>query len=172
MLGSFHVPVNSYQRLLSFETMVCPAVVNGPLSLCSLLSVLLFPFSFPPKETETNGQIPGGSEGGEVVTDVIQQLLELSEQVSGETAQPQPPEPTISMEAAINQDILQVSSIGASSESLLDDLNKKTVVPHFTSPHFDLFYVLFFVASSGEQRAECGPATERCHIQRVTEPQL
>uniref|UniRef100_A0A3B5MFU7 Zinc finger protein 236 n=1 Tax=Xiphophorus couchianus TaxID=32473 RepID=A0A3B5MFU7_9TELE len=55
----------------------------------------------------TTGQTAGGSEGGEGVTDVIQQLLELSEQVSGETAQPQPPEPTIAMETAINQDILQ-----------------------------------------------------------------
>ncbi|XP_037640983.1 zinc finger protein 236-like [Sebastes umbrosus] len=58
-------------------------------------------------ETETTGQAPGGSEGGEGVTDVIQQLLELSEQVSGETVQPQPPEPAIAMETAINQDILQ-----------------------------------------------------------------
>ncbi|XP_035808978.2 zinc finger protein 236 isoform X2 [Amphiprion ocellaris] len=58
-------------------------------------------------ETETSGQAPTGSEGGEGVTDVIQQLLELSEQVSGETTQPQPPEPAIAMETAINQDILQ-----------------------------------------------------------------
>uniref|UniRef100_A0A668AVE7 Zinc finger protein 236 n=1 Tax=Myripristis murdjan TaxID=586833 RepID=A0A668AVE7_9TELE len=41
------------------------------------------------------------------VTDVIQQLLELSEQVTGETTQSQPPEPAIAMETAINQDILQ-----------------------------------------------------------------
>uniref|UniRef100_H2V6B4 Zinc finger protein 236 n=1 Tax=Takifugu rubripes TaxID=31033 RepID=H2V6B4_TAKRU len=47
------------------------------------------------------------SEGGEGVTDVIQQLLELSEQVSGDSAQPQPPGPAIAMDAAINQDILQ-----------------------------------------------------------------
>uniref|UniRef100_A0A3Q0S018 Zinc finger protein 236 n=1 Tax=Amphilophus citrinellus TaxID=61819 RepID=A0A3Q0S018_AMPCI len=62
-------------------------------------------------EADTTGQAPGVPEGGEGVTDVIQQLLELSEQVSGETAQPQPPEPAIVMETAINQDILQVSSI-------------------------------------------------------------
>uniref|UniRef100_A0A3Q3VYE9 C2H2-type domain-containing protein n=1 Tax=Mola mola TaxID=94237 RepID=A0A3Q3VYE9_MOLML len=59
--------------------------------------------------SETTGQAPGGSGGGEGVTDVIQQLLELSEQVTGETSQPQPPEPAIAMETAINQDILQVS---------------------------------------------------------------
>ncbi|XP_056236976.1 zinc finger protein 236-like [Seriola aureovittata] len=69
------------------------------------ISVIEVPSSTP--ETETTGQGPGGSEGGEGVTDVIQQLLELSEQVSGETAQPQPPEPAIVMETAINQDILQ-----------------------------------------------------------------
>ena len=75
-----------------------------------LSSLPLGPFpSLLPQEPETTGQAPGGSEGGEGVTDVIQQLLELSEQVSGETAQPQPPEPAISMETAINQDILQVS---------------------------------------------------------------
>ncbi|CAL1610638.1 unnamed protein product [Knipowitschia caucasica] len=55
-------------------------------------------------ETEASGQVP---EGGEGVTDVIQQLLELSEQVSGETCQPPPPEPAIPIETAINQDILQ-----------------------------------------------------------------
>ncbi|XP_076006459.1 zinc finger protein 236 isoform X2 [Genypterus blacodes] len=58
-------------------------------------------------EAETAGQAPGGSEGGEGVSDVIQQLLELSEPVSGETTQPQPPEPAIVMETSINQDILQ-----------------------------------------------------------------
>ncbi|XP_011603674.2 zinc finger protein 236 [Takifugu rubripes] len=58
-------------------------------------------------EAEAVGQAPGGSEGGEGVTDVIQQLLELSEQVSGDSAQPQPPGPAIAMDAAINQDILQ-----------------------------------------------------------------
>ncbi|CAG6015971.1 unnamed protein product [Menidia menidia] len=69
------------------------------------ISVIEVPSNTP--ENETTGQAAGGSEGGEGVTDVIQQLLELSEQVSGETAQPQPPEPAITMETAINQDILQ-----------------------------------------------------------------
>uniref|UniRef100_A0A8C7LPF8 Zinc finger protein 236 n=1 Tax=Oncorhynchus mykiss TaxID=8022 RepID=A0A8C7LPF8_ONCMY len=50
-------------------------------------------------------------EGSEVVTDVIQQLLELSEQVTGEGNQSQPQEQTITMETAINQDILQVGTI-------------------------------------------------------------
>ncbi|XP_056143099.1 zinc finger protein 236-like [Lampris incognitus] len=58
-------------------------------------------------EVETTGQAATGSEGNEGVTDVIQQLLELSEQVAGEATQSQHPEPAISMEAAINQDILQ-----------------------------------------------------------------
>ncbi|XP_013880065.1 zinc finger protein 236 [Austrofundulus limnaeus] len=69
------------------------------------ISVIEVPSSNP--ETEIPGQTAGASEGGEGVTDVIQQLLELSEQVSGETAQPPPPETAIAMETAINQDILQ-----------------------------------------------------------------
>ncbi|XP_068586146.1 zinc finger protein 236-like [Cebidichthys violaceus] len=69
------------------------------------ISVIEVPSSTP--ETEVTGQVPGGPEGGEGVTDVIQQLLELSEQVSGDTDQPQPPEPAIAMETALNQDILQ-----------------------------------------------------------------
>ncbi|KAK2910564.1 zinc finger protein 236-like isoform X1 [Channa argus] len=69
------------------------------------ISVIEVPSNTP--EAETAGQAPGASDGGQGVTDVIQQLLELSEQVSGETAQPQPPEPAISIETAINPDILQ-----------------------------------------------------------------
>ncbi|XP_061676485.1 zinc finger protein 236-like isoform X4 [Syngnathoides biaculeatus] len=61
----------------------------------------------PSSTSETDTAGPAGSDGGEAVTDVIQQLLELSEQVNGETAQPQPPEPAVTMESAINQDILQ-----------------------------------------------------------------
>ncbi|XP_017576982.1 zinc finger protein 236 isoform X2 [Pygocentrus nattereri] len=49
----------------------------------------------------------GAAEAAEGVTDVIQQLLELSEQVTGDHAQAPPPGPTITMETAINQDILQ-----------------------------------------------------------------
>ena len=64
------------------------------------------------------------SEGGEGVTDVIQQLLELSAQASGESAQPQPPEPAITMETSINQDILQVSGTDALALNVLDDRNK------------------------------------------------
>ncbi|CAB1456867.1 unnamed protein product [Pleuronectes platessa] len=69
------------------------------------ISVIEVPSST--QETETTGQESGVSEGGEGVTDVIQQLLELSAQVSGETAQPQPPEAALTMETSINQDILQ-----------------------------------------------------------------
>lgn len=76
---------------------------------CSSSLALFFFLKIPSQETETTGQAPGGSEGGEGVTDVIQQLLELSEQVTEETSQPQPPEPPITIDTAINQDILQVS---------------------------------------------------------------
>ncbi|XP_061572310.1 zinc finger protein 236-like [Cololabis saira] len=69
------------------------------------VSVIEVPSGTP--EADAAGQPVERSEGGEGVTDVIQQLLELSEQVNGETAQPQPPEPAVAMETAINQDILQ-----------------------------------------------------------------
>nr|XP_061789717.1 zinc finger protein 236-like [Nerophis lumbriciformis] len=60
----------------------------------------------PSSTSETDTAAPG-SDGGEGVTDVIQQLLELSEQVNGEAALPQPPEPAVAIESAINPDILQ-----------------------------------------------------------------
>lgn len=80
---------------MQIESLVC----SSPLCLID--------FS-PFQEAEATGQAAGGSEGGEGVTDVIQQLLELSEQVTEETTQPQPPEATIAIDAAISQDILQV----------------------------------------------------------------
>ncbi|XP_077455231.1 zinc finger protein 236 isoform X1 [Stigmatopora argus] len=61
----------------------------------------------PSSTSETDTVAPAGSDGGEGVTGVIQQLLELSEQVNGEASLPQPPEPPVAMESAINQDILQ-----------------------------------------------------------------
>ena len=63
----------------------------------------------PLQEVEETCGGGAGSEGSEVVTDVIQQLLELSEQVAGESSQPQAQEQAITMETAINQDILQAS---------------------------------------------------------------
>ncbi|XP_031432812.2 LOW QUALITY PROTEIN: zinc finger protein 236 [Clupea harengus] len=59
------------------------------------------------QEAVESSQAVSGSEGAEGVTDVIQQLLELSEQVTGESTQTQPPVQAIAMETAINQDILQ-----------------------------------------------------------------
>ncbi|XP_038666192.1 zinc finger protein 236-like isoform X2 [Scyliorhinus canicula] len=48
-----------------------------------------------------------GQQGAQAVTDVIQQLLELSEQVTGEGTQSQQPAQQITIEGSINQDILQ-----------------------------------------------------------------
>lgn len=93
------------------------------------------------------------------MTDVIQQLLELSEQVSGEAAQPQAPGPAITMDTAINQDILQVSE-GLSAQCQRSSDGE-------SSAFFSPFHL---VASSGKQRAECGPATGRHYIQRAAEP--
>lgn len=72
-------------------------LINFPLTSCFL------------QEGAEPGQTGGGTEGTEGVTDVIQQLLELSEQVTSDSTQAPPPGPTIAMETAINQDILQVS---------------------------------------------------------------
>ncbi|KAG7469963.1 hypothetical protein MATL_G00134380 [Megalops atlanticus] len=59
------------------------------------------------QEVVEAGQTVTGADGSAGVTDVIQQLLELSEQVTGDSAQAPPPVPAISMETGINQDILQ-----------------------------------------------------------------
>ncbi|XP_061116663.1 zinc finger protein 236-like isoform X1 [Conger conger] len=58
------------------------------------------------QEVEEAGQTETGAEGAAGMTDVIQ-LLQLSEQVTGEGAQAPPPVPAISMDTGINQDILQ-----------------------------------------------------------------
>ncbi|XP_072906687.1 zinc finger protein 236-like isoform X2 [Hemitrygon akajei] len=49
----------------------------------------------------------GGQQGAQAVTDVIQQLLELSEQVTGDGPPSQQPVQQITLEGSINQDILQ-----------------------------------------------------------------
>uniref|UniRef100_A0A8C5EKP2 C2H2-type domain-containing protein n=1 Tax=Gouania willdenowi TaxID=441366 RepID=A0A8C5EKP2_GOUWI len=93
-----------------FPCMDCSCVFKKLGSLnahISKMHISVIEVSSSNQETESTGHGPEVSDGGEGVTDVIQQLLELSEQVSGETAQPQPPEPAIAMETAINQDILQ-----------------------------------------------------------------
>ncbi|XP_066572159.1 zinc finger protein 236 isoform X1 [Amia ocellicauda] len=65
----------------------------------------------PQNSQQHDGTVSGhqgpGTEGTEGVTDVIQQLLELSEQVTGENAQAAQPVQAIGIEAGINQDILQ-----------------------------------------------------------------
>nr|XP_040021934.1 zinc finger protein 236-like isoform X2 [Gasterosteus aculeatus aculeatus] len=93
-----------------FPCMDCSCVFKKLGSLNAHISKMhISVIEVPSSTTETGvtGQAPGGLEGSDGVTDVIQQLLELSEQVSGEADQPQPPEPAIAMETAINQDILQ-----------------------------------------------------------------
>uniref|UniRef100_A0A665T090 C2H2-type domain-containing protein n=1 Tax=Echeneis naucrates TaxID=173247 RepID=A0A665T090_ECHNA len=92
-----------------FPCMDCSCVFKKLGSLNAHISKIDHAMAFPGLSLHWPLSSIWGSEGGEGVTDVIQQLLELSEQVSGEAAQPQPPEPAIAMETAINQDILQVS---------------------------------------------------------------
>ncbi|XP_039592540.1 zinc finger protein 236-like isoform X1 [Polypterus senegalus] len=82
--------------------------------------------------TVTGHTVPP-AEGSGGVTDVIQQLLELSEQVTGENGHTQHPEATISMEAGLNQDILQqalensgLSAIPVQSQSHTSNLSRTT----------------------------------------------
>lgn len=83
------------------------------------------------------------------MTDVIQQLLGLSEQVGGDAAQPQAPGPAIAMDTALNQDILQVSggTLGSISKICEVKTGKAAVC-----------LVLLSAASAGKQRLECGAA--------------
>ncbi|XP_018605792.1 zinc finger protein 236 isoform X1 [Scleropages formosus] len=60
-----------------------------------------------PPDPPESGEAAQGPQGTEGVTDVIQQLLELSEQVTGESAQTQPAGQPMPMENSLNQDILQ-----------------------------------------------------------------
>lgn len=70
------------------------------------------------------------------MTDVIQQLLELSEQVGGEVAQAQPPGPAIAMDTAINQDILQVSEGLSARGAKIESLKTETEAAVFSPPVF------------------------------------
>ncbi|XP_053083653.1 zinc finger protein 236 isoform X2 [Pangasianodon hypophthalmus] len=81
------------------------------------------------------GQTGGGTEGTEGVTDVIQQLLELSEQVTSDSAHAPPPGPAITMETAINQDILQqaLQNSGLSSIPVQSDAQGNAAVPPLTT---------------------------------------
>ncbi|XP_059921116.1 zinc finger protein 236-like isoform X3 [Gadus macrocephalus] len=73
------------------------------------ISMIEEPSSTSEAEAACQAAASGSEVGQEGVTDVIQQLLELSEQVTNEPAPPQPaPEaPMETLETAINQDILQ-----------------------------------------------------------------
>nr|XP_006001466.1 PREDICTED: zinc finger protein 236 isoform X1 [Latimeria chalumnae] len=61
----------------------------------------------PQQTTETTTSSVTGPQGTQPVTDVIQQLLELSEPVAGENAQSQQPVQQITIDSGINRDILQ-----------------------------------------------------------------
>ncbi|XP_024241876.1 zinc finger protein 236 isoform X2 [Oncorhynchus tshawytscha] len=112
--GNLHSHVQRVHSELTgvplFPCMDCSCVFKKLGSLnahISKMHILLIEESANTQEVEESGQGVAGSEGSEVVTDVIQQLLELSEQVTGEGTQSQTQEQTITLETAINQDILQ-----------------------------------------------------------------
>uniref|UniRef100_H3AR01 Zinc finger protein 236 n=1 Tax=Latimeria chalumnae TaxID=7897 RepID=H3AR01_LATCH len=66
-----------------------------------------FFFLLKQQTTETTTSSVTGPQGTQPVTDVIQQLLELSEPVAGENAQSQQPVQQITIDSGINRDILQ-----------------------------------------------------------------
>ncbi|XP_060730887.1 zinc finger protein 236-like [Tachysurus vachellii] len=95
------------------------------------ISIMEVEESSSTQEGAEPGPTGGGTEGTEGVTDVIQQLLELSEQVTSDSAQAPPPGPTITMETAINQDILQqaLQNSGLSSIPVQSDAQGNAAVP-------------------------------------------
>ncbi|XP_041104496.1 zinc finger protein 236-like isoform X3 [Polyodon spathula] len=96
-----------------FRCSDCSCVFKKLGSLNAHISKMHISLIDPPQncQQQQDGVVAGhptpGVEGSEAVTDVIQQLLELSEQVTGENTQTQQPVQSISMETGINQDILQ-----------------------------------------------------------------
>ncbi|KAK1173366.1 zinc finger protein 236-like isoform X1 [Acipenser oxyrinchus oxyrinchus] len=96
-----------------FRCCDCSCVFKKLGSLNAHISKMHISLIDPPQnfQQQQDGAVTGhpapGVEGSEAVTDVIQQLLELSEQVTGENPQAQQPAQSISMETGINQDILQ-----------------------------------------------------------------
>uniref|UniRef100_A0A8C9TNU2 Zinc finger protein 236 n=1 Tax=Scleropages formosus TaxID=113540 RepID=A0A8C9TNU2_SCLFO len=84
-----------------------------------------------------------GPQGTEGVTDVIQQLLELSEQVTGESAQTQPAGQPMPMENSLNQDILQVPPLSSCPvKALLSFLLKISCLS--ASPCFSIISALHY----------------------------
>ncbi|KAI5093045.1 zinc finger protein 721-like [Silurus meridionalis] len=87
------------------------------------------------QEVQEPVQTGGGTEGAEGMTDVIQQLLELSEQATSDNAQAPPPGQVITMETAINQDILQqaLQNSGLSSIPVQPEVQGNAAVPPLTT---------------------------------------
>uniref|UniRef100_A0AAR2JM51 C2H2-type domain-containing protein n=1 Tax=Pygocentrus nattereri TaxID=42514 RepID=A0AAR2JM51_PYGNA len=90
-----------------YPCMDCSCVYKKLGSLNAHISKMPQDATFSHTSKHLSSIIDPTAEAAEGVTDVIQQLLELSEQVTGDHAQAPPPGPTITMETAINQDILQ-----------------------------------------------------------------
>lgn len=65
--------------------------------------------TLPLQQTDTQVPSAPGQQSSQVVTDVIQQLLELSEPGPVEASQPPQAAQQLSITVGINQDILQVS---------------------------------------------------------------
>ncbi|XP_057554904.1 zinc finger protein 236 isoform X2 [Hippopotamus amphibius kiboko] len=83
-----------------------PQNSTGAAETAHVLTATLFQ-ALPLQQTEAQAPPAPGPQSAQAVTDVIQQLLELSEPGPGEPSQPPQAGPPLSVTVGINQDILQ-----------------------------------------------------------------
>ncbi|XP_047382257.1 zinc finger protein 236 isoform X1 [Sciurus carolinensis] len=101
-----------FKSLGSLNTHISKMHVGGPPTPTSsaetahVITATLFQ-TLPLQQTETQASASSSQQNSQAVTDVIQQLLELSEPGPVESHQPPPPGQQLSITVGINQDILQ-----------------------------------------------------------------
>ncbi|XP_006874610.1 PREDICTED: zinc finger protein 236 [Chrysochloris asiatica] len=135
-----------FKSLGSLNTHISKMHMGGPqnpagaIEAVQVLTATLFQ-TLPLQQTE--GQVPAscGQQGSQAVTDVIQQLLELSEPGPAEASPPAQPGQQLSITVGINQDILQqalensgLSSIPVAAQPN-DPSHTKTPATQIQCPH-------------------------------------
>ncbi|XP_045880876.1 zinc finger protein 236 isoform X5 [Meles meles] len=115
----------------------------GPAETAHVLTATLFQ-TLPLQQTEVHVTSASSQQNSQAVTDVIQQLLELSEPGPAESSQPPQPGQQLSITVGINQDILQqalensgLSSIPAAAHAhdTSHARTPSTQVPSLDAPH-------------------------------------
>lgn len=105
-----------FKSLGSLNTHISKMHMGGPQNSASssetahVLTATLFQ-TLPLQQTEAQVTSASSQQNSQAVTDVIQQLLELSEPGSVESSQPPQPGQQLSITVGINQDILQLQHI-------------------------------------------------------------